>query len=143
MLTIGGDVWVTAEDGTRVPVPVGEYPLESDMILVVSEEGIVGELVEKPTEEEVVEDAPAEMAEPQEGGKVNNDAKIASEIESAIKSILIKYTEQAQVITKLQEQVTELSKAPASKPIRTQPTQLKNEGKTSKERLLNTIKQLQ
>lgn len=142
MLTVGGEVWVTAEDGTRVPVPVGEYPLESNLIMIVTEEGIVGELVEKPTEEEVVEDAPAEMAQP-ESGKVSNDAKIASEIESAIKSILIKYTEQAEVIAKLQEQVTELSQAPATKPIKTQPTQLKAEGKTSKERLLNKIKQLQ
>ena len=123
MLTVGAEVWVTAGDGTRVPVPVGEYPLESNLIMIVSEEGKVGELVEKPSEE-VVEDAPAEMAEPQEGGKVSNDAKIASEIESAIKSILIKYAEQEKEIETLKGQLTELSNQPASKPIKSRVSQI-------------------
>jgi hypothetical protein len=139
MLTVGGEVWVTAEDGMRVPVPVGEYPLESNLIMIVSEEGKVGELVEKPSEE-VVEDAPAEMAQPEEGGKVSNDAKIASEIESAIKSILIKYNEQSEELKELKAQFAEMANQPASKPIKAQ-VQM-SEPKNAKERIFSKINQL-
>jgi hypothetical protein len=139
MLTVGGEVWVTAEDGMRVPVPVGEYPLESNLIMIVTEEGKVGELVEKPSEE-VVEDAPAEMAQPEEGGKVSNDAKIASEIESAIKSILIKYNEQSEELKELKAQFAEMANQPASKPIKAQ-VQM-SEPKNAKERIFSKINQL-
>jgi hypothetical protein len=139
MLTVGGEVWVTAEDGMRVPVPVGEYPLESNLIMIVTEEGKVGELVEKPSEE-VVEDAPAEMAQPEEGGKVSNDAKIASEIESAIKSILIKYSEQSEELKELKAQFAEMANQPASKPIKAQ-VQM-SEPKNAKERIFSKINQL-
>jgi len=72
----------------------------------------VAEVKPMESEEEV-------MAEqPQEDGKVSNDAKIASEIESAIKSILIKYNEQEKTILELKEQVIELGKQPASKGIK-------------------------
>jgi len=96
-ITKGASVWVTAEDGTKVPVPVGEHPLEDGTILVVTTEGVAEEL--KPKAEETP--APGqEMAG--EDGKVSNDAKIASEIESAIKSILIKYSEQGRAIKGLE-----------------------------------------
>lgn len=142
----GISVWVLAEDGTKVPVPVGEHPLEDGTVLVVTEEGIVAEVkqAEAPKEE-----APAEMAEPTDG-KVSNDAKIASEIESAIKSILIKYSEvEAKVDalisenTQLKAQVTELSEQPASKPIKATPVQVDFSKMSAKERLqatLNSIK---
>jgi hypothetical protein len=139
MLTVGGEVWVTAEDGMRVPVPVGEYPLESNLIMIVTEEGKVGELVEKPSEEVKV-DAPAEMAQPEEGGKVSNDAKISSEIESAIKSILIKYSEQSEELKELRAQFVEMANQPASKPIKAQVTM--SEPKNAKERIFSKINQL-
>jgi len=119
VLETGIACWVTAEDGTKVPVPVGEHPLEDGTVLIVTEEGLVGEIKQV---EEPKEDAPTDMAEPQNDGKVSNDAKIASEIESAIKSILIKYTAQEAQITELKNQITELSKQPASKPIKGTPT---------------------
>jgi len=142
VLEQGISCWVTAEDGTKVPVPVGEHPLEDGSVLVITEEGIVGEIkqAEAPTEE-----APAEMAQP-EDGKVSNDAKIASEIESAIKSILIKYSEVESKVdlliaenTELKSQLTELSAQPASKPIRSTPVQVDFSKMTAKERLFNTL----
>jgi hypothetical protein len=72
-----------------------------------------------------------------EGGKVSNDAKIASEIESAIKSILIKYTAQETKIAELEKLVAELSKQPASKPIQGTPVQVAQKGKFSD--LLNKL----
>lgn len=139
MLSVGGEVWVTAEDGTRVPVPVGEYPLESNLIMIVSEEGKVGDLVEKPTEQEP-EAEPAQMTEPQADGKVSNDAKIASEIESAIKSILIKYNEQSDELKELKAQFAEMANQPATKPIKAQVTM--SEPKNAKERIFSKINQL-
>lgn len=142
VLAKGSSVWVTAEDGTKVPVPVGEHPLEDGTILVVTTEGVVDEI--KPKEEE--QPAP-EQPMAAEDGKVSNDAKIASEIESAIKSILIKYSEVEKSVADLKTeneslklQVTELSNQPASKPIRSTPVQVDFSKMTSKERILNALK---
>ena len=133
----GDAIWVTADDGTKVPVPVGEHPLEDGTILIVTQEGIVGEI--KPAEAQA-EETPAPVVEAGgEDGKVSNDAKIASEIESAIKSILIKYTSQETKIPTLQSQIAELGKQPASKPIQGTPVQVDFSKMTAKERILNTI----
>ena len=126
-------IWVVAEDGTKVPVPVGEHPLEDGTILIVTPEGIVGEIKPATVEEET----PAPAVEAGEDGKVSNDAKIASEIESAIKSILIKYTAQENKIANLENQIAELSKQPASKPIQGTPVQVAQKGKFSD--LLNKL----
>jgi len=135
-MKVGDAIWVVAEDGTKVPVPVGEHPLEDGTILVVAVEGVVGEI--KPASEPAGEPAPAQDMG-NEDGKVSNDAKIASEIESAIKSILIKYTAQETKIAELENQITELSKQPASKPINGTPVQIDFSKMTAKERILNTI----
>lgn len=132
----GDAIWVTADDGTKVPVPVGEHPMEDGTILVVEQEGIVKEV--KPASEPQGEPAPAQDMGG-EDGKVSNDAKIASEIESAIKSILIKYTAQETKISDLENQIAELSKQPASKPIQGTPVQVDFSKMTPKERILNTI----
>jgi len=132
MATIGASLWMTADDGTRVPVPVGEYIIdETGMTYVVEEEGVLARLLEAPKEEE---EMPAEMAT-ENDGKVSNDAKIASEIESAIKSILIKYSEMEtkleNVQTELkvaQEQIFELGSQPASKGIKQTEVTLKSSG---------------
>ena len=120
-LMVGQSAWIMAEDGTKVPVPVGEHSLEDGTVLIVTEEGKVSEVkaMEDPN-------APEDMAQPvAEDGKVSNDAKIASEIESAIKSILIKYSEQEQRLTKiesenleLKNQIVEFGLQPANKGIK-------------------------
>lgn len=142
-ITKGASVWVMSEDGTKVPVPVGEHPLEDGTVLVVTTEGVAEEVKAKVEEE--TPPADQGMAN-EEGGKVSNDAKIASEIESAIKSILIKYTEQVENLVELKKeyveiksQLTELSQQPASKPIRSNPTQVDLKSMTTKERLMFTV----
>lgn len=119
-LEVGGRVWVVAEDGTEVPLPVGEYPLEDKRVLVVTEEGKVGELKEAPAAEE-----PTPEAQPQE---MSNETKDA--IAQAVKSVLIKYSEeetarQDERFAKLEEafnaKIVELSEQPASKPIKAVP----------------------
>jgi hypothetical protein len=132
-MKVGDAIWVVAEDGTKVPVPVGEHPLEDGTILIVTTEGIAGEIKPATVEEET----PAPVVEADKDGKVSNDAKIASEIESAIKSILIKYTAHETKIANLENQIAELSKQPASKPIQGTPVQMAQKGKFSD--LLNKL----
>ncbi|RAK21602.1 ATP-dependent protease ClpP protease subunit [Flavobacterium aquaticum] len=62
MLTVGGAVYADAE---KTFLPVGEYPLETNLILVVVEDGVVAELKEKEGDDtsESVEDLKAEIAD--------------------------------------------------------------------------------
>ncbi len=60
----GAEVFVVADE-ERVAVPVGEYEAEGKTI-VVSEEGIIGEIKEASAEEEAVEETEAEEVEEEE-----------------------------------------------------------------------------
>ena len=53
------EVFVVTEDEQKIPLPVGEYELESGMILIVEVEGIIKEIKEV-TEEEEMPEVPAE-----------------------------------------------------------------------------------
>lgn len=141
-MKVGGKVWIVAEDGTEVPLPVGDYELEGGAILVVAEEGVIAEVKGASAEEEKpVEQKPAEMT------AVETDAT-AKAIENAIKSIMIKYSEDnKKVIDELRaelkstkDELVELSKQPASKPIKSAPTQ--SEPTTAKGRLFNELQNL-
>lgn len=56
----GAAIVLTAEDGTPVPAPVGEYELQDGRVLVVMEEGVVSEVKEMdmPEEEPMATDTP-------------------------------------------------------------------------------------
>ena len=138
-LMVGQSAFIMAEDGTKVPVPVGEHALEDGTVLIVTEEGIVAEVrqMEVEVEEEVT--APAVEAAEEEG-KVTQDEKIASEIESAIKSILIKYAEQEKKITELSAQVIELGKEPVSKGIKQPLVNVDLATMTKQERILYNLR---
>ena len=139
-MQVGGKVWIVAEDGTEVPLPVGDYEIDGGKILVVTEEGIIAEVKEAmPAEEpKPTEQAPAEMT-------AKETEATAQAIENAIKSIMIKYSdEQKAVIEELRtelktanEKLVELSNQPASKPTKSAPQN--SEPKTAKERILQTI----
>ena len=121
-LEIGGAVWLEGEDEVKIPLPIGEIPLEDGRILVISEEGVIGSVNAK--EEEAVE----ELAN--EGTPQSND-----DIAQAIKSLLVKFqldsdkkfedmkAEFTKVNKELKDEVVELSKQPASKPIKSTPVQ--------------------
>ena len=61
----GAEVFVVADE-ERVAVPVGEYEVEGGMIIVVSEEGIIGEIKEASAEEEAPAETEAEEVEEEE-----------------------------------------------------------------------------
>lgn len=120
---VGGSAWIMADAETKVPVPVGEHPLEDGRILVVTEEGIVAEI------KEAVSEAPAESpAQEPMSETAKNDAEIAKEIETAIKSILIKYSALEEKVDAVLKENAELkvalSQEPAKKRINAVPTQL-------------------
>jgi len=64
-LAEGVDVSVLTEDGTTILLPIGTYKTDTGVTFVVSEEGIVAEVMETETEEVVEE----EMAEEEEEKK--------------------------------------------------------------------------
>jgi len=61
-LEAGVDISVLTEDGTTILLPVGTYKTDTGVSFRVEEEGIVSEVIESETEEEVVEEE-MELAE--------------------------------------------------------------------------------
>jgi len=136
-LEVGTPVFVVA-DGERVVLPDGEYP--TDMGVLIVAEGTVAEIrTEVEAEKETA--APAQAAAPS-----------TDEITNEIKSLLIKYSEEIDEKLKpindalvefkkenesLKSELTELSKQPASKPIKSEVNQVEL---TAKGRLLEKIR---
>jgi len=109
----GQPVFVITEDA-QIALPIGEYVLEDERVLVVAEEGVIAEIKEQEKEVEEVEEAPVaeapetEMAQPQ-----------APTAKKVIESI-VKETQFAQVdekdakIAELEARITELTKVELS-----------------------------
>jgi len=123
-LVSGAAVYVMAEDGTKVAVPVGEYPLEGGKVLVIEEDGIVASVSEP-----VQEEAPAAMTEEAPATPTPND--IVNQVTESIKSIMIKYNEEQEkknlefsnALNDLKDSLMQLSEQPASKKINATPQQ--------------------
>lgn len=144
-LAEGGKVWIVAEDGTEVPLPVGDYELEDGRILTVAEEGTASAITSVEAQPAMEEKKPAEMT------ATETDAT-ARAVENAIKSIMIKYNEQnekkfedleakftkqlSDVTTIYEAKIVELSSQPARKPVKATFEQAPS---NMKERLANTI----
>ncbi len=101
----GNEIFIVTED-ERVAVPVGEYQMEDGQMLVVSEEGIIGEIKAAEESEEEVE------AEEEEMAYVSKE-----EFESAveeIKGMINELKEKKEEMAQVEEQVKqELSETPA------------------------------
>lgn len=78
-LESGVDFSVLTEDGTTILAPIGTYRLESGVSVRISEEGVVAEVIESETEEEVEADyeEKEEMAEAVELKFPESDAEKA------------------------------------------------------------------
>lgn len=77
----GNEVFVVTED-ERVPLPVGEYEMGDDKILVVSEEGLIAEIKSEEAEEELAEES--EFASKSELAEVKS---MISELKEAIEAM--------------------------------------------------------
>jgi len=87
----GAEIFVVADE-ERVAVPVGEYKTEDGMVIVIEEEGIIGEIKEAESEEEeaeapvqeeevVEEEMSTESASPKKVVKSISEEMFFSEIE--------------------------------------------------------------
>lgn len=119
----GYEVFVQTPDG-NVPVPVGEYELETGDVMVVVEEGMIAEIKPMTAETEEVEapateEAPAEMnREPKKTIQTTStETHFSAEIVQQIENLTKENEELKTKLAKLEEVNTELSSEPAVKPI--------------------------
>jgi len=86
------EVFIITEDEQKIPVPIGEYELESGMILVVTTEGLIAEIKEAVVEEEVAPEAEVEV----EVEATEVAAPIKKTIESNVKETFFSEIEKLQ-----------------------------------------------
>ena len=112
----GNEIFILTDD-EKVAVPVGEYTMEDGQILVVSEEGIIGEIKSAEQEEEEVEasDEVEELEEEVEAQYATKEelAEVRSLVEE-IKQMIEKKEEMSEVEEQVKE---ELSETPATEAI--------------------------
>ena len=106
----GEEVMIVTEDEQKIALPVGEYKMESGEILVVAEEGIIGEL--KEAEEEVVEEEVKEEVVEEEVEATTEESKpIKKTVESIVKETFFSEMEKLKKENEeLKSQLQELSK---------------------------------
>ena len=118
----GNEIFIITED-EKVAVPVGEYEMEDGKILIVAEEGLIGE----------IKDAEAEEVEEELGYVTKEElAEAVSEIKAMIED-LKKEEMSEEVEETVEEETTELSEdlkeelsQPAAEPIAHNPEQKQN-----------------
>lgn len=114
----GNEIFIVSED-ERVAVPVGEYEMEDGKILVVAEEGLIAEIKDAESEEEV-------EAEKEEMGYVTKEelAEAVSEIKAMIEDM--KKEEMSEEVEKEATELSEELSQPAAEPIAHNPEQKNN-----------------
>lgn len=112
----GKEIFILTDD-EKVAVPVGEYTMEDGQILVVSEEGIIGEIKSAEQEEEEVE-ASDEVEELEEEVEAQYATKEElAEVRSLVEEIK-QMIEKKEEVSEVEEQVKEeLSETPATEAI--------------------------
>lgn len=138
-LAEGVAVSVLVEDGTQIPLPVGEYETEEGVKFVVEEEGVISSMVEETEAKD--EDEDEEMYDEKEEMS-NDNAELFAEIGAVVKELLEEVrndiarlnseldelrgenlakdeniAELQEENTNLSAQVVELGKEPATKPV--------------------------
>lgn len=107
----GENVFLIGEEDEKVAAPVGEHELEDGRILVVEEEGVIAEIREAASEEEVVEEeseVAEEMAEEEMAYVTKEEFESAvSEIKEMIAGMMPKEEQSAEEVEMTSEEVTE------------------------------------
>jgi len=118
------EVFIVTEDEQKIPVPIGEYELEDGRILVVEVEGIILEIKEVATEEEVVEEAPAVEEEVEAQATPSAKKTIESVVKETFFAEIEKLTNenielkaQIELLSKVDEVATEATELTEVKPI--------------------------
>ena len=118
------EVFIVTEDEQKIPVPIGEYELEDGRILVVEVEGIILEIKEVATEEEVVEEAPEVEVEVEAEATPTAKKTIESIVKETFFAEIEKLTNenielkaQIELLSKVNEVATEATELTEVKPI--------------------------
>jgi hypothetical protein len=118
------EVFIVTEDEQKIPVPIGEYELEDGRILVVEVEGIILEIKEVATEEEVVEEAPEVEEEVEAQATPTAKKTIESVVKETFFAEIEKLTQenielkaQIELLSKVEEVATEATELTEVKPI--------------------------
>ena len=120
------EVFIITEDEQKIPVPIGEYELEDGRILVVEVEGIILEIKDVPTEEEVAPEVEAPEVEVEVEAEATPTAK--KTVESIVKETFFAEIEQLKTenielkaklenLSKVNEVTTEVTELADVKPI--------------------------
>jgi len=96
----GVPVFVVAENGDKVPAPIGEHELEDGRVLVITEEGMIAEIKEMEVEEVEVEEAPIEMT---------SENQFAELVKSIVTSMSVEVAKQIEAVrTELSSQIADV-----------------------------------
>jgi len=96
----GVPVFIVAENGDKVPAPIGEHELEDGRILVITEEGMIAEIKDAMVEEVPVEEAPVEMT---------SENQFAELVKSIVTSMSVEVAKQIESVrTELTAQIAEV-----------------------------------
>ena len=96
----GVPVFIVAENGDKVPAPIGEHELEDGRVLVITEEGMIAEIKEMEVEEIEVEEAPIEMT---------SENQFAELVKSIVTSMSVEVAKQIEAVrTELSSQIAEV-----------------------------------
>jgi hypothetical protein len=113
----GKEIFIVTED-EKVAVPVGDYTMEDGKILVVAEEGIIGEIKEAEAEEEV---------EAQEEEMAYATKEELAEVKSMIEEIKAMIKDKEEMAEQeVEEQLKEELSKPAAAPLKHNPEQETN-----------------
>lgn len=82
-------ITVVAEDGTIVPMPVGEYELADGKVLVIKVEGVIDDVMNPVADE----DAPVEEEEMAKDKPTAEEQRVRKVIESTVKESVFELTE--------------------------------------------------
>lgn len=111
----GNEIFIVTED-EKIAVPVGDYTMEDGKILVVAEEGIIGEIKEAEAEEEEVE-AAVDYATKEELAEIRS---MVEEIKAMIKE------KEEMAATEEEAQLKEELSKPAAAPLKHNPEKESN-----------------
>lgn len=136
----GMPVMIVAENGDKVPAPIGEHELEDGRILVITEEGIIAEIKDAMVEEVPVEEAPVEMT---------SEDQFATLVKSIVTSMSVEVAKQIESVrTELSAQIAEVKtsqvEVKASTKAKPEVAQTSNSNVklTRNQKILNNIKNL-
>lgn len=136
----GVPVFVVAENGDKVPAPIGEHELEDGRILVITEEGVIAEIKEAMVEEVPVEEATVEMS---------SEDQFAALVKSIVTSMSVEVAKQIESVrTELSAQIAEVKttqvEVKASTKAKPEVAQTSNSNVklTRNQKILNNLKNL-